>query len=426
MEIKDGGARLIRAEVQNVLGVRLAEVAFDPDGGMTVVGGANGAGKSSLLDAIRYGIDGVKPKGKDLLRHGAEKGFVRLELAGEVVEVRRGVTAKGTTVKLTGADGAELKKPQGVLDALVGAFGVDPTAFLLLNDEAQAKRVQEVMGVTFDDLDAKRNAAFEERTIRNRRARDAEGELRALPPCERVEPVVVSDLLEQIRGAEDLERAVNDGEREIATLRERKADVEARLEEAEKLVEKLQAERSEIIAKGRARREAINVRAEELKGRAGNGLDAASLRARLSTAEATNAKSAAWERREEARRRLNDAEAAVTDMEGQLAEVDAERAARIAAAPLAIPGVAVVDGAVHWHGKPLSEASDGERLRAAFEIAAAGAPDLRVLFLRHGALLDDRAREAVAELARERGYTVILETVGTAGIDVLVEDGIAK
>jgi len=32
----------------------------------------------------------------------------------------------------------------------------------------------------------------------------------------------------------------------------------------------------------------------------------------------------------------------------------------------------------------------------------------------------------VAELARERGYTVILETVGTAGIDVLVEDGIAK
>ena len=33
-------SRIIRAEVQNVLGIRLAEVRFDAEGGLTVVGGA--------------------------------------------------------------------------------------------------------------------------------------------------------------------------------------------------------------------------------------------------------------------------------------------------------------------------------------------------------------------------------------------------
>ena len=93
---------------------------------------------------------------------------------------------------------------------------------------------------------------------------------------------------------------------------------------------------------------------------------------------------------------------------------------------MTVPGIDIREGAVYYQGRPLAEASDGERLRAAFEIAAAGAPNLRVMFLCHGALLDARNRKAIAEMARQRGYTVILEVVGTSGIDVLVEDGVTR
>jgi DNA repair exonuclease SbcCD ATPase subunit len=426
MNDKQTRARLIRAEVQNVLGVRLAEVSFAPSGGLTVVGGANGAGKSSLLDAIRWAIDGVKPKGKELLRHGADKGFVQLELAGEVVEIRRGVTERGTTVRITGADGADLKKPQGVLDGLVGAFGVDPTAFLLLSDEAQAKRVQEVMGVDFADLDAERKRLFEARADANRRVRDAEGELRALPPAEPCAPVDAAALLRQIADAEALERQDAADARDLDALRKRRDEVTARLEEAQRAVVALTAERDQVIADGKALRARCDARKVEAQAAEAAGQTVARLRGQLADVEAINARAAAYQRREDARWRLRDLEAAAKAAEDAVAAVDAQRAARIAAAGTPIDGIAIVDGAVHWQGRPLAEASDGQRLRAAFEIAAAGAPDLRVLFLRHGALLDDAARQAVSDLAQDRGYTVILETVGTAGIDVLVEDGVTR
>ncbi len=413
-----GGARLIRAEVQNVLGVRLAEVAFAADGGLTVVGGANGAGKSSLLDAIRWAIDGVKPKGKVLLRHGAAKGFVRLELDGEVVEIRRGVTANGTTVRLSGPDGAELKKPQGVLDTLVGAFGVDPTAFLLLDDAAQTRRVQEVMGLDFEDLDAQHKQLYELRTEAFRRARDAEGEFRALagvtdPGEGNREPVEMSALLEQVRAADEEETQRIRDVAELDRLRARRDTIQAKIAE-------LTAELEEVVAEGKRRRAQVDAAAAKA------GTPAAVLKARLVDAEKNNARAAAWQKREAARSKLNDLEKVAADLSDQLTAVNVERAQRIAAARVSVEGVEIRDGAVWYQDAPLAEASDGQRLRAAFEIAAAGAPDLRVLFLRHGALLDDGARRAVADLARARGYTVILETVGTAGIDVLVEDGVVK
>jgi DNA repair exonuclease SbcCD ATPase subunit len=422
-------AHLIRAEVQNVLGIRLAEVKFDPDGGLIVVGGENGAGKSSLLDAIRWALDGVKPKGKELLHHGADKGVVTLDLAGEVVEVRRAVTEKGTTLKVTGPDGSDLKKPQGVLDALCGRFGIDPTEFLTLNDEQQTKRVQEVMGVDFSDLDAKHKRLYEERTNANRRVRDAEGELRNRPrpePGDPTEEVVLSTLLKEIAEAEEWERSFKKDEAELEELRVDAASIKAEISQLENRTKELTTQRAQIVELGKALKEKFDSRVPTLAETQANGSDAASLRAKLTNAETINARVAVGKRRAEAEDKVRTLGIEAEKVDKALADVQSERAKRIAEAPLRVDGVDIRDGVVCYNGAPLSEASDGQRLRVAFEIASAGNPDLRVLFLRHGALLDSKNRKTVAELACERGYTVVMEVVGTSGIDVFIEDGVSK
>lgn len=405
--------RLVRAEVQNVLGIRIAEVKFDPDGGLIVIGGENGAGKSSLLDALRWALDGSKPKGKELLRHGSDKGTVVIELAGEVVEIRRSVTEKGAYVKVTGENGADIKAPQKVLDALVGTFGIDPTEFLTLNEEQQAKRVQEVMGVDFTDLDAKHKQLYEERTNWNRRVRDADGELRNMPRPDGkpVEPVVLSELVEELNKAESVRRAHYE---KMMLLEELKLNIDlvkVDIEEKNKQLAQLAQNWIDL--------------AEDVKNGEKELVEVEPLRERLKNAEAINAQSVAWKRRTEAEEKVRKLGIEAEKADKELADVQAERAKRIAEAPLSIDGVDIRDGVVCYNGSPLSEASDGQRLRVAFEIAAAGNPKLKIMFLRHGALLDSNNRKMVSELAQKRGYTVVMEVVGTSGIDVFIEDGVS-
>ena len=422
-------ARLVRAEVQNVLGIRLAEVTFDKDGGLLVVGGENGAGKSSLLDALRWALDGVKPKGKEMLRHGADKGTVSLKLAGQMVEIKRSVTEKGAYLKATWATGADVKSPQKVLDALIGTFGIDPTEFLMMNGEQQAKRVQEVMGVDFSDLDAHHKRLFEERTIANRRVRDAEGELRNLPQIDGdpVEPVVLSDLVARLEEAEKSKREHEENVALLEQVAKKATALAAEIDEATKRLASLRASRDEMFA-------VVQNGEAEL-------IDTAPLREKLKDAEAINAKASAFKRRAEAEWKVKVLSTDVEKTDVELKSIAAERLARVGAAPCKVPGVCISDGVVCYdpvldanttdtdrdqHSLPISELSDGQRLRLAFEIAAAGAPDPKVMFLRHGSLLDAANRKYVAELAQERGYTVVMESVGDNEVDVLIEDGVSK
>jgi len=429
MGMNDSKARLIRAQVSNVLGIKLAEIQFSADGGMVVVGGENGAGKSSLLDALRWALDGVKPKGKELLHHGADKGAVTLELAGEVVEVRRGVTEKGTTIKVQGADGVELKKPQAVLDALCGTFGIDPTAFLLMSDADQTQRVQEVMGVDFTDLDAEYKRLYDERTNANRRVRDAEGELRNLPrpePGDPTEPISMAALVSEIDEVTFAEKACESEAKRLVSLRENSAALKLEAEELEAKLASVKSARAAVIEEGKGLASKVDRNLVNMEEAKAAGCDSASLRAKLANAETINARVAVSKRRDEASDKVRDLGIAAEKVDRDLAAVQVERSKRIEAAPLCIAGVDVQNGAVCYNNAPLSEASDGQRLRVAFEIAAAGSPHLRFLNMRHGGLLDAKNRQAVAELAIERGYTVLMEVVGTQGIDILIEEGVAK
>jgi len=66
-------SKIISIEVNNLMAIRFAEVDFDEAGGLFVVGGLNGSGKSSLLQAAQFAFGGKKAIDKDPLRYGAEK-----------------------------------------------------------------------------------------------------------------------------------------------------------------------------------------------------------------------------------------------------------------------------------------------------------------------------------------------------------------
>ncbi len=92
-----------------------SETKLDFEDGVTVFVGHNGAGKSSIIDAITFGLFGehTRKSNKSLIRRGTSQAYVKVRFSamGKTYEVTRKIDAKGTL----GAQFVELQDGQEVV-----------------------------------------------------------------------------------------------------------------------------------------------------------------------------------------------------------------------------------------------------------------------------------------------------------------------
>ena len=83
-----------------------------------------------------------------------------------------------------------------------------------------------------------------------------------------------------------------------------------------------------------------------------------------------------------------------------------------------------VDGNLVLDDLPFEQASQAQQLRAAIGLAMSIKPDLRVILLRDGALLDSDSLQAVRDLADKHDFQVWIERVGDSDeCGIVIEDG---
>ncbi|WP_147107200.1 AAA family ATPase [Nesterenkonia populi] len=390
--------KIIQLTASNVK--RLKAVEITPDGNLQVIGGKNGQGKSSVLDAIWLALGGGKA-GKETaqpIRDGEEKASVTLDM-GELI-VTRSWTKAGTQLTVTNAEGATYKSPQGMLDALVGQLSFDPLAFTRLSAREQRDALLDLveLGVDLDELDAERQAAYENRTSVGRIGKSL-GEVQvneSLP----IEEQSASQIIAEIQEAQEINRRITEAN-----------DAAERLAEEVLNLEKLIADkRSELQA---AEKEA----AVELT-------DTAELKERLRSVESTNA----------AIRANNDAKARKAQKDRlrrqyeeytqQIETLDKQKADALAKAQFPVEGLAFDEHGVTYQGVPFSQASSAEQIRASLAIAIALNPKLRVLRILDGSLLDEDSLALIREQVADQDFQVWVERVGDADEGaVILEDG---
>src|SRR3990167_6742379 len=105
--------KILKLTAENVKKLRAVEIT--PTGELVEITGKNGAGKTSVLDAIWWALAGTKHIQAVPIRTGATKARIRLDL-GELIVERR-FTPVGSTLTVEKADGARYTSPQGILDA---------------------------------------------------------------------------------------------------------------------------------------------------------------------------------------------------------------------------------------------------------------------------------------------------------------------
>lgn len=421
--------KIIELRTENFKRIRVVAIKPDAASGMVVIGGENAAGKSSLLDAIEVALGGAGAIPPEPIRRGARHARIVLDLGDIVVE--RTFSAKGTQLVVKNADGVPQKSPQALLDALCSKVAFDPLSFSRMEPKKQDEVLKKVLGLDFSELDGQRARAYQERTEVNRRAKEIEAKLEGTPDYEGVPAAEfsVSALMHELdrrvalerksedlaRAAKSAERAVEINEELVAEKQALIAELEQRLADARELLKSAQSYLQSKRAEAQAAAVARDAHAYP---------DPTEIRQQLTTVEETNRKVRANVERKILATKFDQQEAKSRQLSDRITQIDEQKAERLAGADFPVPGLGFDERGPTLNGIPLEQASQAERLRVSVAIGLALNPQLKVLLVRDGSLLDDSSMRLLAEMAAAAGAQCWVERVGRGDpTAVVLEDG---
>jgi len=408
------GLRVIRLQAENFK--RLVAVDITPSGDVVVVSGANGQGKSSVLDAIWAVCCNAQAARTipDPIRHGADTARVQLDL-GDLV-VTRTWTGKGTRLTVESPTGARYRSPQTVLDTLLGRLSFDPVAFLGMREAEQVAELLAVLDLDEDpaELDQRRADLYEQRTEVNRDVKRLAAVLDGMPddPDAPESEVTIAEALARL----DAARAVVDEHRQ---WEQRAEELSARMTALDAQIQSLTEERD------RAAREHFNIlQILDAGDEALPDLDA--LTAEVSDIEARNARARAVADRRRVAAEHADVAARSQQLTDDIRCLDETRRTLLAEARMPLPGLAFADDGtgLTYQGVPLAQCCSSERLKVSVAVAMAANPRMRVIRVTDGSLLDGDSMRLLEAMAAEHGCQVWVERVDESGsVGIVIEDG---
>lgn len=409
--------KINKLEIENVK--RVKAVMIEPTAnGLTILGGNNNQGKTSVLDSIAWALGGNKFKPSKPTREGSmNPPSLRVELSNGLIVERKG---KNSDLKVT--DPAGGRAGQQLLDSFVEEFALNLPKFMESTPKEKAATLLRIIGVgdKLYALDNQESQLYNERLTIGRVA-DQKKKFAAEQPQYPEAPndlVSIADLITQqqdilARNGENAQKRLNQekiknelhqSEARLAQLREALTAEEAVHEKlmgdyiiANKSIEDLVDEPTAEIEQSIANIEEINrkVRANLDKAKAEE--DAAEFAAKYEA------------------------------LSVEIQKVRDERSQLLESADLPLPGLSVEDGELVFEGQKWDNMSGSQQLRISTAIVRKLKPDC-------GFVLLDKLEQMDLPTLTEFGQW--LESVGLQAIatrvssgeecQIIIEDGYVK
>lgn len=414
---------------------RLKAVSITPEGDIVNITGENGAGKSSVLDSIWAALGGAAALPKVPVRVGAEEAKITVDLG--TYKVTRKFKDKGegeftTSLVIENPDGSRPKSPQTLLDEIVGKMTMDPEAFIRLSPKAQFDALKVLVpGLDLDDIKAKNDADYERRTAENRKAKEARSAaaLVGAKDGKRIQRIDTAEMMAKLASASEVNKGIED----------RKARRAAATKQVETYLDMIAKNKDEIVAlqnRIAALQADINSYTKEatsLEKKLQEApplpepVDTAELTRAISEANAANAEAEKQERRDAALAEAEKHEAAAKTLTDAMEAREEHKRAAIAAAKFPVEGLSLGEEEVLIDGLPFDQAHTSKKIRTSMAIAMAANPEVRVIRIVNGSMLDSKSMKIVADMAREGDFQVWVETVSDGnGSGIIIEDGHIK
>lgn len=419
----------------------LRAVEITPEGNVVTIGGKNGQGKSSILDAIWVALAGRAAAPPCPVRRGTEKATIKLDL-GELIITRTFTEKQGDrftdTVKVEDPEGRRYPKPQQVLDALMGEIGFDPFEFAQMKPDRQAEILMELvpLSVDLDEIAEANETDLTKRRDVNRDIKALEGQLAGVPEEDLPEKMPDREqLIAELGNAADRNAEINRERdrremegvaigREDQRIADKLAEAKA-LEERAAEIRDAAASDKEKLAERRKEYEALKALPDFV--------DTDALRNQIREADELETVARRQEQRRQIVEKLEAKRAESEALTKAMHEREAQRAKALEEAEMPVKGLGFgTDEAgkpiVTLNGLPFTrdQISTATMLRASTAIAMAANPTLRVLRISDGSLLDEDSMAMLAELAEAEDYQFWIERVGTGGVGIVIEAGEIK
>lgn len=366
---------------------KVSYARIEPSGNLIVLAGKNGAGKTGTIDGLETTFTGHNGRNiKRPIKDGHGKASIDIALS-DGSTLTRGYTPSGTTLK--GKDAAGNKFGQKEIDARLSSLGIDGRKFISMGEKDQLKALLSIVDLPFvpAELDAERKALEAKRLLVGQQGK-AIGEVAADPSLP-TEEVSLNELLGRHRAAQ-----------ESITRRSNKTR-EAQHWKSE--AERLRQELSEAERKA--------VEAEEDLNELPLGEDPVWLQEQIDGAETSNAaiRANAHATTQAALKvALREQYEALTE---EIKAIDRRKADGLAQAEMPIEGLDFDDEGVLYQKVPFSRASGREQLIVSCAMIMATNPEIRVIVVRDGNVLDLEGLQILQDMAEATDFQVFIEIV---------------
>ena len=423
--------KILSLEAENVKRLRAVHITPATDGGLVIIGGNNGNGKTSVLDSIQMALGGTAAAPERPVRAGEDRAVIVADM-GDMIVKRTFTAAGGTSLVVTNKDGLKYPSPQGLLDGMMGKLSFDPLAFTRLEGKSQVETLRRLVGLDFTKIDAERKALYDKRTVINAQQRTAESRVASMPQHDGITAENAGSLTElnnslaeanahnnnivvRRNDLDALETKAADAANYIAKCDAAIADLEKRLADA-------QAKRAQGIQNQAEIAERLKAKRDEVAGL--KPISTEAIVTEMQVVQLRQKKLAENQARDKAVAESLEFKRQSQELTAMIEKLDTEKAEQLAAAKFPVPGLSFSDTGVVFNGLPLEQASGAEKIRVSVAIGAALNPKVRVILVRDGSLLDDQGLALLGELADAHQLQVWVERVGKgAECSVILEDG---
>ena len=413
--------RMLR--VDNLKGVKHVEIK--PGENVIVIAGNNGAGKTSVLDAVAWGLLGGREMEKTPkpIREGEEEAKVVIELDDFIVQKKWTDKTKTGYLQVVGKDNTKYSRPQELLSGFIGKLTFDPGEFSELRAKEQRFMLVDLVGIKdkLAVLDEKRGKLFDERTLVSRDVRKTEAIFEALPIPDKdlpENPVSVMEISGKLRRAIE---ANNDIDMVKNAVGRNKENLENYNEEIDMLMQKIDSLKVNIETENKS----LENNLKFIKG--SQTIDIKPIEEEIQKAEMVNSRISEAREFRELDKKLQGITGEVKTLSGAIGKLDNEKEATIKDAPMPIEGLGIEDDFVSFRGIPYNQLSKSEQIKVSVKIAMAMNPDLRVILMTYGSLLDDDAMDYMEKVSKEEDYQIWVERISIDKYsDVILVDGEVK
>ncbi len=399
--------KINRLEIENVK--RVKSVRIEPTAnGLTVIGGKNNQGKTSVLDSIAWALGGDRYRPAQAQREGSiTPPNLRIIMDNGLIVERKG---KNSDLKVTDPSGK--KSGQQLLNEFVEQLALDLPKFIDANEKEKARILLNIIGV------GDRLAVMdkEEQELYNRRLAvgqiaDQKEKFAKEQPYYPEAPKELVSATELIRKQQDILAQNGENQRKRDKLHQLEQEYQKVIEELENLLRRQKALEADL--------EIAKTSAADLTDQSTKELEESIL-----SIEEVNRKVRANLDKDKAEEDAKEYRRQYRELTKQIEDMRQSKADLLNNADLPLPGLSVKEGELTYNGFKWDSMSGSDQLRVATAIVRKLNPRCGFVLLDKLEQMDTDTLNEFGQWLEAEGLQAIATRVSTGGeCSIIIEDG---